>query len=277
MKRTKETEKRNCWGIGIGVSTNLVDWKQIGEVLPSQPCDQKGLCAPCARVIDGKVHLFYQSYGTGKYDAICHAVSTDGVNFTKNATNPIFSPEPSNWTCGRAIDAEMFRIGDDYFLYYATRDPEFKNQLLGVAKTPVESSTEHNFDHGRWQNVSTNAPIMEPRLSWEGKCIEGASVISRNGKYYLFYAGSYNNAPQQIGVAVSEDGVQWKRLSDKPFLPNGAEGEWNHSESGHPHIFDDPTTGRSYLFFQGNKDHGKTWYLSQKEVVWDEKGPKFKE
>ena len=34
----------------------------------------------------------------------------------------------------------------------------------------------------------------------------------------MFYAGAYNNAPQQIGVAVSEDGLNWKRLSEEPFF-----------------------------------------------------------
>ena len=55
----------------------------------------------------------------------------------------------------------------------------------------------------------------------------------------MFYAGAYNNAPQQIGVAVSEDGLNWKRLSEEPFLRNGKPGEWNSSESGHPHLFTD--------------------------------------
>jgi long-subunit acyl-CoA synthetase (AMP-forming) len=55
----------------------------------------------------------------------------------------------------------------------------------------------------------------------------------------MFYAGGYNNEPQQIGCAVSTDGIRWKRLSKKPFLPNGAPGSWNASESGHPGVFVD--------------------------------------
>jgi len=52
----------------------------------------------------------------------------------------------------------------------------------------------------------------------------------------MFYAGSYNNAPQQIGVATSQDGIKWNRLFKKLFLRNGKPGEWNHCESGHPAI-----------------------------------------
>ena len=68
---------------------------------------KKGFCAPCARVIGGKVYLFYQSYGTGAKDAICMATSDDGVKFTPHPENPIFRPNGPEWTNGRAIDAEV--------------------------------------------------------------------------------------------------------------------------------------------------------------------------
>jgi hypothetical protein len=76
-------------------------------------------------------------------------------------------------------------------------------------------------------------------------------------------------------VAKSTDGINWTRLSDQPFLPVGKPGEWNSSESGHPHIFANPS-GSDYLFFQGNNDNGKTWWLSNVEVFWNNKGPYLK-
>jgi len=256
-------------GIGIAESRDLTHWKKIGEITPAADYESKGLCAPCARVIDSNVHLFYQTYGNGKNDAICHATSSDGINFTRNATNPIFHPE-GPWTCGRAIDAEVVKFKGNYYLYYATRDPDYKIQMQGVAIAPGTT----DFSRSSWKNLSTEEPMLKPELPWEKDCIEGASVIERKGKLYMFYAGAYNNAPQQVGVAVSEDGVNWKRMSDDPFLPNGKPGEWNSSESGHPHIFEDQN-GRTYLFYQGNNDKGKTWFLSQKEVFWNRKGPLF--
>ena len=89
---------------------------------------------------------------------------------------------------------------------------------------------------------------------------------------YLFYGGSYNCTPQQIGCAVSEDGVTFRRLSDAPFLPCGAPGAWNASESGHPYAFRDDD-GRAYLFYQGSPDGGQSWYLSKKEIAFREGRP----
>jgi predicted GH43/DUF377 family glycosyl hydrolase len=254
-------------GIGIAESHDLINWKRVGEIVPNQEYEVKGIAAPCARVIGGKVHLFYQTYSNRKKDSICHAVSSDGITFERDPSNPVFNPD-GDWNWGRGIDAEVVLFHNKYFLYYATRDPNGKIQMQGVAQAGFPT----DFSKGQWTNLSKNGPILSPELPWEGECIEAASVIERNGKLYMFYGGAYNNWPQQIGVAVSDDGLTWKRLFDKPFLPNGKPGTWNSSESGHPHIFEAPD-GRTFLFYQGNKDDGKTWYLSQIEVFWDEKGP----
>jgi len=258
----------NSREIEITESQDLIHWKNVGLISIEEEYEKNGISAPGVLVINGKVHVFYQTYGNGVNDALCHAVSENGISdFTRNPSNPIFKPD-GEWNCGRAIDAEVFFYKNKYFLYYATRDPEMKIQLQGVATAP--SNTD--FSRNDWIHISKEKPIMKPELPWEGKCIEAASIIKRNGKLYMFYGGGYNNWPQQVGVAESDDGIHWQRLSDKPLLSNGKSGEWNSSESGHPHIFED-IDGRTYLFFQGNDDHGKTWWISKIEIGWNKQGP----
>ncbi|NWJ52178.1 MAG: family 43 glycosylhydrolase [Bacteroidetes bacterium] len=257
------------WGIGIAESKDLNNWKKIGEITPEGDYEKKGLAAPCALVINGEVNLFYQTYGNGTKDAICNAVSKDGVHFQRNPTNPIFHPT-GTWNCGRAIDAEVYRFKDKYLLFFATRDPEYKVQIQGVASAPLNT----NFNRDQWTQL-TDSPILKPEYPWEGACIEAAAIVQQGDLLYMFYAGAYNNNPQQIGVAKSSDGVKWEKLSNKPFLTNGDPGEWNSSESGHPHLFKD-RDGRTYLFYQGNNDNGKTWFISKIEVQWNKKGPYLK-
>lgn len=263
-----ESKERGIgWGIGIAESQDLDSWQKVGEINPLQDSDleRKGICAPCAIVRNDTIHLFYQIYGNGALDAICHAYSVDGIHFVRNRTNPVFRPS-GDWNCGRAIDAEVFEYNGQYFLYYATRDQAYQKQYLGVAVTSRHSS----FDRDTWKQACS-APILFPELAWEGNCIEAPSVINRNGKLYMFYAGNYNNAPQQIGVAESHDGLVWTRCSNNPFLAVGKAGEWNSSESGHLGISDDGE--QCYLFYQGNNNHGKTWFLSKVRVQWNQKGP----
>ena len=247
---------QNGWHIGVATSKDLDAWDKFGEILPAAPYEEKGLCAPEVQVIDDEVHLFYQTYGNREKDAICHAVSSDGLNFTRNATNPIFAPS-GDWNIGRAIDAEVFIKGDSVYLFWATRDRNYKQQFLGVSVAPLSAGMIRQA----WQQVSSE-PLLKPELSWEMNCIEAASVFESEGKYYMFYAGAYNHEGQQIGLASSDDLTHWERLSDQPALPKGAENQWNSWESGHPGVFIDPK-GQKWLFYQGNPDQGYTYYLSK--------------
>jgi len=254
------------WRIGIATTTDLVSWKKIGELAVAGKYEAKGFCAPGAIVLKDKVHLFYQTYGNGKKDAICHAWSADGVTFTRNPDNPVFSPKGA-WTCGRAIDAEVVAHDGKLLLYFATRDPAYAIQMQGVATAPVDS----NFGKAAWTQRG-DGPILKPELPWERKCIEAAALCKHDGRLYMFYAGGYNNEPQQIGCAVSDDGLTWKRLFPEPLIPNGKPGDWNASESGHSGVLTD-TDGRTYLFYQGNNDNGKSWYLSKTEIGWKDGKP----
>ena len=175
------------WGIGIAESTDLTQWKPIGSLSPAADYEAKGLCAPGALVRNDTIHLFYQTYGNDKKDAICHAWSVDGVNFTRNATNPIFAPKAGDWNCGRAIDAEVIFAKGKYFLYYATRTPDYVKQIVGVATAPAGT----NFNRETWTEACDRA-ILVPEWPWEETCIEAPSVVEMNGTLYMFYAGAYN-------------------------------------------------------------------------------------
>lgn len=258
---------KDGFGIGIAESSNLDDWIKIGELSPKQECEQNGICAPGAIVLDNSVHLFYQTYGNRENDAICHATSIDGVTFDHDPTNPIVKPT-GDWNCGRAIDADVIEWNGELLLYWATRDPSFKIQFIGVSSASLDS----DYSRASWSQ-RCDAPILAPELDWEMECIEASAVCKWDGRLWQFYAGAYNNCPQQVGCAVSNDGITWKRISDEPLLPNGPKGSWNSSESGHPYVFVDDD-GTTHLFFQGNDDNGKTWYLSRVLVEWSSREPR---
>ena len=249
-------------GIGIAQSRDLEEWENIGELPLEDACEKNGVGAPGAVVLEGRIHLFYQTYGNGAKDALCHAVSEDGLHFTKDKTNPVYHPE-ATWCCGRAIDADVCVFKGKLLLYYATRDHAMRVQMIGGAYAPLNS----DFSHNCWKPLA-NEPLLSPELDWEGECIEAPAVIENRGRLFLFYGGAYNCSPQQVGCAVSDDGIHFTRLSSQPFLPNGVAGEWNSCESGHPYIFRD-NDGRTYLFYQGSADGGKTFYLSKKEIWFD--------
>lgn len=256
--------------IGIAESQDLRTWTLVDRLEPDGEYDARGIAAPGAVVIDGVVHLFYQTYGNGPLDAICHAESSDGVTFDRDASNPVFRPS-GDWNCGRAIDADVIVDGDRLLLAYATRDPDMRAQLVGVAESPLGSG----FGRQTWRDLSIDAPALSPVLEWERACIEAPAFVRTGEQLVMFYAGAYNNEPQQIGYAISEDGVHWTRGVTEPLLPHGEPGTWNASESGHPGVLTDDD-GRTYLFFQGNDTGGRTNLLAVTEILWDQGRPQLR-
>jgi predicted GH43/DUF377 family glycosyl hydrolase len=262
----RQDDPLKAWGIGIAESRDLMEWRKAGEIQPEGDLEQKGICAPGVLQLDGRLHMFYQTYGGGAKDSICHAVSEDGLKWRRDQTNPVFRAS-GDWNCGRVIDANVIVHKGSLLMLGATRDPGYKTQMLVAARAPMKS----DYGRGSWTQAADHS-VLKPELAWEKSCIEAPSMIERGGRLWCFYAGGYNNEPQQVGVAVSSDGVNWSRHSDKPFLANGQPGEWNSSESGHPGIFEDGDR-RTYLFFQGNSDKGRTWSISWIEVGWNRRGP----
>lgn len=256
--------------VGIAVSDDMEEWEILGMLPKTQECEKNGIGAPGAIVIDGKVHLFYQTYGNVKNDAICHAVSQDGVNFEKDETNPVFKPS-DDWCSGRAIDADVCIFGDKLMLYTATRSHDMKIQKIAAAYAPINSG----FSKNDFVEICKNSVVM-PELKWEEECIEAPATVVHDGKIYMFYGGAYNCSPQQIGCAVSSDGRVFDKLFIKePFIPCGKPGSWNESESGHPYVFCDDD-GRYWLFYQGSNDGGNTWYITKTEIGFDKDGMPYK-
>ena len=267
-------DENKLLGIGIAVSDDGESFEYKKNLPLTLDCEKKGVGAPGAIVYDGRVHLFYQTYGNGRLDAICHAVSDDGMNFEKVGESPVFAPrEPyakmPDWSCGRAIDADVCIHDDRLILYFATRDRDFRRQIVGAAYTKVTPGLDGEFE--LFPDI-----VLEPVLDWERDCIEAPAALEYDGRVYLFYAGSYNCAPQQIGCAVSDDGFHFKRLFiEKPFLERGEKGDWNYSESGHPYIYE-ANDGRLWLYYQGSPDNGKSWYISRREIIIENGLPRLK-
>lgn len=251
--------------VGIAVGDDFESFEFTDYLLPTTPAETKEVGAPAAIVIGDKVHLYYQSYGNWENDKIMHAVSDDGVHFTKDPNNPVFAPN-GDWTVGRAIDADVEIFGGKLFLYVATRDKTMKIQKIAVA---VSDDIENPVFIQAYDGA-----VMEPVLDFEGKCIEAPAVIAEGGKMYMFYAAAYNCSPQTVGVAVSDDGIIFKRIFDVPFLDHGKKGEWNCDDTGHPYVFRDDD-GKVYLFHQGTCDKGKNWYLSYRKIEFINGVPKL--
>ncbi len=255
------------WHTGVARSTDLVNWTRLCDLDLKDTQGNKvlGAVAPCVKVLDGEIHLFYQMgwEGTEGMSNIWHAVSKDGIIFVNTCDRPVFIPD-TNWSIKRSIDAEVYPLGDKLILLFATRDTSATYQIMGMAEAPYGS----DYGPDKWKLVSVDGPLLKPEYPWEMSCVEAPTVVEHKGIWYMFYAGAYNHEHQQIGLAVSRDGRQFTRIPpDGLCFTSGSEGSWNAAESGHPGVFRDDD-GQIYLFFQGKAALDETYNLSVCKVLF---------
>lgn len=249
------------WNAAVATSTDLIHWTRVGDLDLRDSGGERiwGAVAPCVKVFDGVIHMFYQRKWAQAHgnNNIWHALSEDGIRFVNTCDEPIFVPQ-TDWSIDRSIDAEVYRVKDKLILLFATRDKSATVQMLGMAEAPYRS----DYGPDKWTLLSVDGPLLKPEYDWEQHCIEAPTVIKYKGLWYMFYAGAYNHELQQIGLAVSDDGYHYTRVEGEGLVfPAGEAGTWNQAESGHPGVFRD-RDGRTYLFFQGKASLKANYRLS---------------
>jgi predicted GH43/DUF377 family glycosyl hydrolase len=86
---------------------------------------------------------------------------------------------------------------------------------------------------------------------WE-KDVNRPVVIFKDGKYHMWYTGE-NDSISAIGYAVSDDGVRFTRVSDKPVL--SADRPWEKNALMCPHVIWNAQTGLFNMWYSGGEQY----------------------
>jgi beta-fructofuranosidase len=183
-------------------SDNLVDWEEIGPALipggPDEP-DADGCWTGSVIHGEGQWHAFYTGYSIQAtfQQTICHAVSEDGVSWTKDPKNPILVPrtdlyERLDWRDPYAFYNEE---DDAYWLLFSAR----KNAGPITRRGCVILYRSQNL--ADWEYYG---PIYEPKHT---NCPECPEIYRMGETWYLSYS------------RFSEFGGTIYRVSDSPFGP----------------------------------------------------------
>jgi len=167
-------------------------------------------------------------------------------------------------------DSWFIKKDNEYHLFHLqalpSKDPNERHDKYVSIGHAVSTNLK------QWKELPT---ALKPGAgdSWDNLALWTGSVIERNGKYYMLYTGRNKNPQvkwiQKIGLAISDDLINWKKYDENPILEAdnvmydmkneknaiGKVGAWRD-----PYVFQDPKTKGYYMIIAARKKGPKTEY-----------------
>ena len=200
----KALKKYNPWWtvshICGAVSSDLVNWQDLGVLLEANPdndWESGRVCAGCAYKEDGVYYLFYSAGGKEpphqRIEAIGLATSVDGVHFSRVSDRPLLMPDQDNPWYGPSRWTGHFHWRDPYIF---KDEKTGKYYLFICASSKVPNQFQGCVGLAVSDRVSGPYEILPPVVDvpadaaevWPYYHLERPQVIYRNGKYHLFFS-----------------------------------------------------------------------------------------
>lgn len=112
--------------------------------------------------------------------------------------------------------------------------------------------------------------------AWEQGGLYKSCLVSHLGRYYMFYnAKNRDEWPwlEQIGLAVSDDLVSWKRYPESPVLPVGGSGAWDECFASDPYVLRTGDTWVMFYYGLAKDGHARDGVAFSEDLLHWEKAP----
>ncbi|MBJ94666.1 MAG: hypothetical protein CMP23_09380, partial [Rickettsiales bacterium] len=159
-------------------------------------------------------YLVYEAAGTDSSwpGDISLATSPDGLNWSKDSSNPILIHDTTGWESLNIGTPSLWKEQGTWLLLYHGWNGQ--DVQLGLASGPsLDSLTKHPAN-----------PVLETSTNgWDSGTVGARSIRKQGGWYYMAYEGStdppFDAANWSTGIARSQDLVLWEKYSGNPVLP----------------------------------------------------------
>lgn len=197
---------------GVPFNFNWIDYFNNPILVSSNNYfDNYGVTQPQILFENGIYRMYYFGIVNSAHKYGLYAESNDGVHWNRPIANPILVPgNTGSWDSWAVHPGAVLKDDDStYKMYYYGYSDQYDRWSIGLAES---------MDGINW--VKHPEPILYGTTGWEYQ-IGSASIVKKNGVYYLYYFGRY--APDyRIGLATSTDGINFSRFAGNPIITNTA-------------------------------------------------------
>ena len=187
---------------------------------------------------DGKYKMWFS---WRHYLSIAYTESSDGLTWSQPKV--VLWRDPSTGWENQVNRGCVVKREGRYLMWYTGRNS--KAAAIGFATSP---------DGLNWTRMS-RSPVLRPELDWEKTSVMCPHVIwdDKMHAFRMWYSGGELGEPDDIGHAVSRDGLHWERSPRGPiFLPAG--NSWEAAKVAACFVVNQ--TDWYYMFYIGFHDLG---------------------
>lgn len=126
--------------------------------------------------------------------------------------------------------------GKYWMIYHSYPDAGYEAGPAKIGLAYTEDESLHT-----WTRLEQPILTWENGDAWEKSGLYKGCLIEHEGKYYLYYNAKNSEVwkwHEQIGIAVSDNMIDWERVSDKPVISNTPE-KWDSYFCADPYVVKD--------------------------------------
>jgi predicted GH43/DUF377 family glycosyl hydrolase len=233
------------WSTGVATSSDGVKWEKYNKPIlqpDSYGWDSKYIAANGSAIAyRGKTYYYYQGESSSNITQIGLAISANHIQFNKYNKPVLRVGSKGSWDDQAVGDPYVMQYEGQLYMYYLGMNS------LGIQRIGVAKST-NGLD---WVKYPYPILALGVNGSFDENGLGEPSVVYYPPFFYMLYTGRSYNEVRDIGLAISLDGVNWRKLNTYGLFDKRKSNSWDDAVITDTTLILNNKTGQLKIWYGG--------------------------